>query len=457
MKISKRVFLLSFFSAIIFFIYFEAFPQEIAVPFDSQGKLKSIGEEQNRKLSLFTGYDKFIEAKLFQISDSSFALEIYYIKNNEILKDRKLLGYVEFIELRTKIDTTLSKLSYTLEEPDQEGRIRLIITSIGLSLGFYGWAVPTILDVSNPIALYTTIGALGFIVPYALTTNKFISRSEAMLFYYGGTRGIIHGFFLAEFLDLGDDNFFGDIDHYLTFATILSFTEAIGGFGLAHNGRLKDGTAGLIQVFGDFGLLGGLAISYVFELDNQGAGLLTLLSSFGGNIVGFHTAKKRNYTYGDDFVIETSGYLGAYLGSSITQVLNNSTSKTQVLSGLLWGLASTAFTHFKLMRDVHFTTAQGILTQLGTIGFGLLGAGIGYSAFYRSYKNEKFIMPISALTGVAGFAIFYNSFAKAQKPAHSKSSFNINFNPQSLLLGITNNQRFLLNYYLPILSVSYKF
>ncbi|MGB9912207.1 MAG: hypothetical protein ACPLRO_02455 [Candidatus Kapaibacteriota bacterium] len=435
----------------IFIPTFYALCQEISISFDSTNRFFVVNEKLNRELSFLTTYDKLIEAKLFQISDTSFAFEIYYYKDKKILKDRIILSQKDFGGLRAKFDSLISFHKYQLDGLNQEGRIRLIVTSSCLSLGFYGWAIPQILESKNPMAFYTTVGALGIIAPYFLTSNKSVQRADAMLFYYGGTRGIAHGYFLSDIIKI-----FGNNDrNHLAFSFLFSLGEAIGGYNLAKKLQFSDGTAGSIQVFADFGLLLGLGTSKVLALNTKNSSAIPLLSSLGGSILGYYTAENKNYTYGNGFVFETSGYLGAYTGFSIANLLNIKNDKTIISYVMLSGIASAALTHLMLLKDIHFTTAQGIFSQLGTTGFTLLGAGLGLSISHGREDKGKVVTTLSALTGLVGFAAFYYYFSQEQMPI--KPKFSIQFSPQSSLFLLSRNKVIDKNFYSPILSISFKY
>src|SRR4051812_21795661 len=65
-----------------------AHAQEVRVSIDAKGDVERIDREMEEKLSLFPTYENFQEALLYQLPDSSYALEVFYNADGKFLKRR---------------------------------------------------------------------------------------------------------------------------------------------------------------------------------------------------------------------------------------------------------------------------------------------------------------------------------------------------------------------------------
>lgn len=65
--------------------------QEVRRAFDPEGRIETIDAELAEKLGLFSEYEGFEEARLYQQADSTFVLEIVYRPGPETLRDRRTL------------------------------------------------------------------------------------------------------------------------------------------------------------------------------------------------------------------------------------------------------------------------------------------------------------------------------------------------------------------------------
>ena len=52
--------------------------QEVQISIDEEGKIDCTDSKLEQELGLFTEYSNFREARLYQISDTSFVLEVSY-------------------------------------------------------------------------------------------------------------------------------------------------------------------------------------------------------------------------------------------------------------------------------------------------------------------------------------------------------------------------------------------
>jgi hypothetical protein len=244
----KNIFVLTIlvFSTLVFTQPAKA--QESQVHIDREGKLDVIDSDLEKKLALFSDYKNFREARLYQLTDTSFVIEIFYQPDDRPLKIRLPLSETETMAFREKVSKRIGE-----QAPqailDQDGRTKLILTSTILSLGYYGWAVPTVFEVNDGktfLALYMLTSGAGFFIPLTLTDNIPVTDAAASLYFYGATRGIVHGIYLNRLL-VGEESTSNGL---ITFGMLGSIAEAIAGFSIASNSMMKPGTASTIGVGG---------------------------------------------------------------------------------------------------------------------------------------------------------------------------------------------------------------
>ncbi len=261
----------------LFNLYLElANAQEIQIPIDEEGKIEYIDSKLEQKLNLFTEYVNFREARLFQISNSLFVLEIYYRPQEKLFKKRLQFSLEEVSSFQQKV-TARIKQQAPQAALDQSGRTKLIIGNMALSLGYYGWALPVALDFDGDgklaVGLYMLTSSAGFFLPFSATKNIPVTNAASNLSFYGGTRGIVHGITLAYLFSKrpSDKSIIGA-------GMLVSIPEAISGFVIASRSNMSAGTAEVIGVGGDFGIglgLGAAHLANFYEDNEQSAAAVT--------------------------------------------------------------------------------------------------------------------------------------------------------------------------------------
>ena len=122
--------------------------QETQISIDEEGKIEYINSELEQELGLFKEYHNFKEARLFQISDTSYVLEISYRPEDKLLRARLPLSASEVQEFKQKVMNRIEKKAPTTVL-DQEGRTKLIVGSTTLSFGYYGWVIPVYFEADD--------------------------------------------------------------------------------------------------------------------------------------------------------------------------------------------------------------------------------------------------------------------------------------------------------------------
>jgi len=409
-----------------------------------------------KKFDLFGEYSNFQEARIFQLPDSSYVLEILYRSKGKLFKDRKSITAQDIQELRQSLITRLQR-EQQKSTLDQNGRTKLLIASTLLSLGYYGWVVPEALNINNEklgVATYMFSAGAGFIIPYLATKNRSVTNAAATLAVYGATRGILHGHLLAHTLNEQPSS-----RQSFTTSMLVSISESFLDYQLATRRHYSTGRVETMGVTGDFGLLLGAYFGIFNHYFNDDIGRKASASMLAGSGLGFWTGKllsdKYTYSRGDARVLESITLLGAYIPLSLVRLTNTNNEKIYIGSSFLGTLAGIGLAHYWL-RDKNFSYSHGVFVELGELTGGLLGFGLAYIATPDNVDRSKIYMNASAIGATAGFLLMYKSFVSAARIKSDKlSSFNFSLHPESLLgLMIKNEQKELR---LPVASLSIRF
>jgi hypothetical protein len=156
--------------------------QEVLVPFDTLKRIDKIDEETDLKLYLFTEYKGFSQAFLFRLPDSTYAFEVWYRADDQILKSRTLMTAAEARRFQQRIAESLRKLA-PMAGIDQSGRPTFLGGAYTLSIGVYGWGIPYLLGLENSAAIgsYLLINAGGILLAHAATERIEISEATTNL------------------------------------------------------------------------------------------------------------------------------------------------------------------------------------------------------------------------------------------------------------------------------------
>lgn len=415
--------------------------QEVQVPIDEDGKVQVIAADLERKLRLFADYPAFREARLFQLPDSSFVLEITQEPGGRLTRVRVAMDATGARELRQRVSMQLREAAPEAAL-DQSGRTKLLVWTTVLSLGFYGPAAPIVLDVDDPqgaVGLYMLSAGMGFIAPFLATRHTPVTEAGAVLGTYGATRGILHGS-LAAYLfrrDPSDRGFFAG-------GLVGGLTEGIAGFAAANGGRMTAGTAELVGVGSDVGLGVGLGVAhlaglfdedpYYFNRSYTAATTTALVSMAGGVALGYAWSRTEPYTRGDAFLLRNAGILGAHIGVAVADAANPDGTRDKLYSALaLTGGTLGLIAGQRLVHGRDFTTAQGTFGTLGQIAGGLVGLGLGYLVSSENHDNSTLLLAGSAAGAGVGYALMYRSFARQAKVAGAPGNLDIVVDPLALV------------------------
>ncbi len=455
---------------ILFFVMIPAglvCAQELQVPLDEKGKSFVITPEVARRTGQFQYVHMFQEARVYQLPDSSYVLEIHYLKDWRMYKERRPLSIAELTDIRGKM-MLLSPESRDPLAPSPAARVRFVTGMMFLGLGFYGWAVPVIVepdDEHGAVGLYFVSSGLTFLTAYYATPASGIPEAAGMLGLYGGTRGILHGFALHQWID--KDSNWDDEDEgqgMLASGMIVSVMETMAGYGVAQSSRMLPGTAGVIGACGDFGLLVGGATGsligkgidrqkdypphhyYTFDehwdsYDSDDDAHIyqrrwtmggVIVGSAAGMLTGAALAQDEPYTKGDGRVLRAAGLLGIAAAFSFNDLFNEQ-AKDKTEAALIAGpIAGVAAGHL-ITKGKDFSSEQGTIVFLHTLTGGLLGLGVSQIVANASDDEEKHSIVYVTAVGMAGFYLGYRTFLRSAKSAAMLSDVDFHVTPTSLM------------------------
>ncbi len=418
--------------------------QEVQIPIDDEARLERITPELNRELGLFPEYPDFLDARLFQVSDSLFKLEIEYLTDGRRTREQRELNHTQMREFRQRVSGLLKQHApHALV--DREGRTEFVVGTTLLSLGFYGWAIPSIAGIDDSraaIGSYMLIGGAGFLIPHLATKDARVTDGMATLGIQGGIRGILDGYLLYSLISPNGQ----DDQAMLATMAAMSIGELIVGYVIADNTNMSGGSAGAISIGGNFGLGVGLGTALLIDEDSPDGSLMSALGLLGtgaGYFIGSEMAGAQHYTQGDATVLANMGILGAIIPPAIISATDSEDEKLYVGAAMAGSIGALVLGH-SMLANRDFTRSQGTFTTLGTLAGGLFGLGIATVATEDNSDGTTYLI-LGSLGAAAGFALMYSSYSEEAEAAASSFSWDINVSPLGLMttfsdIGLVNNQ-----------------
>jgi hypothetical protein len=461
----------------ILFLIFPLKAQEKQVPFFPEQDIMTINRNYAKKMSFFTEYNDFVEAKLFLTHENTYALEIFYEVNESLFKDRKILTsqeknsylekllqpYAKQFNEKTGSGTALSDDSSDAEIqlPNQKGRSAMLVMNTIGGLGYYGYALPLTLQVEEEkafVGLYMLAAGASFYLPYRLTQRKDVTLAQASLNFYGISRGAMHGMFLGELLSKKPK--YGDYYSYLQgqeeyraledrrqsvlygMGMAGSISGGIAGYNLAERWKYDGGSTSIFQMWGDLGTISGLLLADVFDFYSKrelnAAFGTTIATSFIGMTGGKFFGDSRNYTLGDAIVYRSTIALSALPLITLVDYFNPDDETAYAVAGLA-GVAAGGYLGWKATQNKDFSTSDGVYIALGELAGGLLGLGLGY-LIAPDFESE-ILLTSATLGALGGYGLMYSGLKKNAVVLNSRIDLDMRLNPMGLLMN-TMNQPF---------------
>ena len=411
-----------------FLVTAAAVAAELQIPLDFAGRVQRIDAALARRLQMFTDRPDFQDARLFQLADSSYVLEITSLTGAGLSRDRIPLTATGVDSLRGVVTTALAE-HRTTPVLDSSGRPLFVATTTATCFGFYGWAVPYLfMDGASSEAVtgtYLLISSAGTFIPLWVTRNRSVSMGAALMSWYGMSRGALHGALLPHALsdDPGDKT-------PVAGALALSITESIAGFEWASRTGMTEGSAATINNLGDFGTLYGLGFSDLADADGKAASAAALAGAGAGVAAGALYSRGRDFTYGDASVMRTAGWVGGYLGLAIeSAAAPDEYTKATTVAGMVGSAAGLAIGH-GLVKRTDFSFGQGVIVDFCTVGGWLFGLGAAFVASTNGGLDDSAFWLSTGLGTVAGYAVGYGASAKsARRAAADRTSWHLDVTP----------------------------
>lgn len=402
---------------------------ELQVPLDRAGRVQRIDAALAYRIRMFTDRRDFQEARLFQVADSSYILEITTLSGPHLSRERLPMTQAGVDSLRGVVSSGLVQYK-TTPTIDSAGRPLFVTATTAMCFGFYGWAIPYLCYdeyTSSEVVTgtYLVTASAGTFIPLWLTRNRSVGMGTALMSWYGMSRGTLHGALLPYALGESPPE-----KSPVGLAFGLSIAEGIAGFEWAARTQMSEGSAATINTGGDFGMLYGLGFSHLFDAEGSGRVAASLIGAGAGVTAAAIYAPRRNHVYGDASVMRTAGTLGGFIGLATVQTLGPEEYTKASTAGALTGAALGLLVGDGLVRSTDFTFGQGVVVDLCTIGGGLLGLGISTFASGDSELQRRLYWSLSALGSAGGYGIGYGLSARsARTAATDRSSWRLEVLP----------------------------
>lgn len=392
---------------------------EVQVPLDRAGRVQRVDAALARRLGMFADRPGFQEARLFQLADSSFVLEISSMLAAGLTRERVPLTPAGVDSIREGVTAGLA-WQKTAPTIDKSGRPLFVATSTAMAFGFYGWAIPYLFEENASsqviVGTYMVTASAGTFIPLWFTRNRPVTMASAAMAWYGMSRGALHGALLPYAFNANTEN-----KSPVACALGLSAVEGIAGFEWATRTGMSTGSAATISNGSDFGSLYGLGFSHLFNGESSGLAAGTLIGSGVGLVASALYVPHRDHTYGDASVMRTGGWVGGFTGLAIVQTFGPEDYEKSSSVGAIAGGTVGLLLGDRLVHKADFTFGQSVIVDLTTIGGGLLGLGTGFLAQGEG-GSERVLWSASAAGTVVGYAVGYRMYSKIARRAGADRS-----------------------------------
>jgi hypothetical protein len=393
--------------------------EERQQPFDSAGRLVVVTPDLASRLglhSILPAASGYRVARLYRRADSTYVVE--FVLGTGALERRVRYDVSAELVAQLREATRAAQLTAQVERRYQEGRPSLIRSSVILGLGFYGWAVPSMLNVDDARSagsLFFLTSSASFFIPYLATRTTDVTRATANLYWYGATRGILVGALTSNLLD-PDASGRTTLSYAVAGSLIGSTVGAIYGRTAAWSHAEAAGAS----AYGDLGAMAGVTLGFATGLysgdgtnDDRGGNALVLGGLGAGILLGPVLARHESYGEGDAAVALNGGLLG--MGAAATILVANDERNDRVSGAALFaGELLGAFAGNRLARSVSLTEGQGTITRLSMLGGALLGFGLAYVGAGDEANGGVYIGAATA-GGTAAMLVVLSSYRATRR------------------------------------------
>ncbi|OYD14924.1 hypothetical protein CH333_07030 [candidate division WOR-3 bacterium JGI_Cruoil_03_44_89] len=285
---------------------------------------------------------------------------------------------------------------------NQEARGSWAVGEAFFTLGWYGWAIPRALGVTDGkviIASEMTLPLAVLIGGLSATKMRPVTSTHAIGSLGGAYLGIADGYCLNSIFDIAGEQ------GSLVLPVGMSLLENIGGFSLADKFDITAGEAEYSVLSAGEGYLYGLGFGELFDVkSHSGRALLALGTRLPSQFIGYKIASIREYTPADGEIITTAGLLGAATTCDLLFQLGIEDDDSYIGGAMLGNIAGAAIMD-RINGERHFSRGNGILAYTGAYLGALFGTGLNV---LFEVRDEKTLTMIPNLTAIAGFVLTYN-------------------------------------------------
>jgi hypothetical protein len=411
--------------------------QEVQVALDEAGRVDEIDRALARRTGLFIHeYPQLQMVRLYRVEPDAYVLEVTEQRDGRAVRQRISMTADEVQALRARVSAAL-EVATPERVLDQDGRFLLVGATTLLGLGYYGWAVPAILDLDGrgAVAAYMFTAGGSFVVPFLYTRTRPVTYGMANAGFWGATRGIAAGSYLAVLLDPEPGQ-----RAVLGLGMAGSLGTGLAMYEWARRTDMPAGDAHVIGNHGDFGHMWGLSTMGIIQPDQPRVVVATLLAGSGlGVWWGASRAPRLPYTWGDAEIQRGAFWLGAWNSIALWEIVaggDPGTDMERVLGAMLiGGSAGGLYLADRVLLPGHdFSAGQGILVNLGAVAGGLLGLGVAYLVAPERVDRPTIFLTLGALGANAGFGLTYYALADdARRADGTRPPLEVGINPAGLL------------------------
>ena len=393
-----------------FFMIFTicAWSQAQEIQIDLAPGVKEISRTDAAKLGLFSEYENFERAALFQAGEQ-YILEVYQDQDGQIVRRRENLSSEEVDDLKSRILRALSSRNTGIGLK-RKGRPMLIGASVGLGL-YYGTTIAALVINNNcsdcsAAAAIPLLTAGGLTLGSVLGTRKTdVTYSMGAMAVNGGILGIGHGFALYALISAND--FDGSADGAFLLSSAVSIAEGVSFLQVAKNNQFSPGRGEMWSYGNLWGGLYGLGLTVLAGGENVSGSALAG-STLAGSALGIWASTKLDNKFqnsaGNVIGIGNTTVIGTALAFSIAGATNMTDDRAIAALGLA-GATLGSFYGFQQMRDIEYSSRQGRYLAYGTLGGALIGIGISVLALDGGSSGVGLITTAGAF---AGFSLVHS-------------------------------------------------
>lgn len=403
--------------------------QDKMIPVSEENRITIIYPTMREDLGLFSTYNNFESASLYQRPDNTYYFEVAYKKDGATYKDKLDFTQAQLDDLRAQINELVIKKPGS-KNYNHEARLSYLLGTTTLGL-FYGNFIPIGAGITSGSAILgsnlLTIGAT-YLLPYVFTKETDVTKAHRDLSLRLGAVGFAHGFLLQAAFNEYNESMF------LT-ASAVSIFELVYGFRVVNKYKFTLGEARMAANGSLYGLASGwfLAGTIADKIDFEDLNLLTLIPLGGSAAAAYfgpQLARNYNLSGGDAEAVATTTLLGYGLAANFL-VHTNDLSVTSFSSVLLLSGIGGYYSGMLLGDNYTISDLNMDYVDLITTGGAIIGGGI---AALGSMESEATVHLISA----GAFTAFGLSYFNLAKKGNRDLSDNISNRPLELTFNPEN-------------------